>query len=180
MAGGFRGQLFRLDFNAQTFLGPSPGFQREGSLHQFDCFCVGRFISGQLLSSILPRIIANFESLNWLIYWTCFINLDGASKAALNSLCRTLAAEEPEITSVSLRPGVTDTEMQEELRSKGKGLMTPEVYQSCYDLFASSQIVQPDQPAEVIANLAVRADQNLTGQFYAWDDEELKSYRRSC
>ncbi|KAA1078792.1 hypothetical protein PGTUg99_016518 [Puccinia graminis f. sp. tritici] len=62
---------------------------------------------------------------------------------------------------------------------KGKGLMTPEVYQSCYDLFASSQIVQPDQPAEVIANLAVRADQNLTGQFFAWDDEELKSYRRS-
>ncbi|EFP78582.2 uncharacterized protein PGTG_04538 [Puccinia graminis f. sp. tritici CRL 75-36-700-3] len=104
----------------------------------------------------------------------------GASKAALNSLCRTLAAEEPEITSVSLRPGVTDTEMQEELRSKGKGLMTPEVYQSCYDLFASSQIVQPDQPAEVIANLAVRADQNLTGQFFAWDDEELKSYRSSC
>ncbi|KAI9621406.1 hypothetical protein H4Q26_015702 [Puccinia striiformis f. sp. tritici PST-130] len=77
----------------------------------------------------------------------------GASKAAMNSLCRTLAAEEPEITSISLRPGVTDTDMQEELRSKGKDIMTPTIYQSCYDLYASSKIVRPERPAEVIVNL---------------------------
>ncbi|OAV96139.1 hypothetical protein PTTG_11911 [Puccinia triticina 1-1 BBBD Race 1] len=103
----------------------------------------------------------------------------GASKAAMNSLCRTLAAEEPEITSISLRPGVTDTDMQEQLRSKGKDLMTPAVYQDCYDLFASSKLVKPEKPAEVIANLSIRAEQKLTGSFLVWDDDELKSYRSS-
>ncbi|POW16093.1 hypothetical protein PSTT_01662, partial [Puccinia striiformis] len=104
----------------------------------------------------------------------------GASKAAMNSLCRTLAAEEPEITSISLRPGVTDTDMQEELRSKGKDIMTPTIYQSCYDLYASSKIVRPERPAEVIVNLSIRADRELTGKFLVWDDEELKTYRSSC
>ena len=32
-----------------------------------------------------------------------------AAKAALNSLCRTLATEEPEITAVAIRPGVVGT-----------------------------------------------------------------------
>ncbi|PLW13326.1 hypothetical protein PCANC_16699 [Puccinia coronata f. sp. avenae] len=102
----------------------------------------------------------------------------GASKAAMNSLCRTLAAEEPEITSISLRPGVTDTDMQEKIRSEGKGLMTPEVYQSLHDLFTSSKIVKPEKPAEVITNLVIRADHDkLTGKFLSWDDDELESYR---
>lgn len=34
-----------------------------------------------------------------------------ASKAALNSLCRTFAQEEPDIVSVALRPGKVDTEV---------------------------------------------------------------------
>jgi len=105
----------------------------------------------------------------------------GASKAAMNSLCRTLAAEEPEITAISLRPGVTDTDMQKQLRAEGKDLMTPEVYQSLYELYESAKIVKPDKPAEVIANLAIRADrETLTGKFLVWDDDELKTYRSAC
>jgi len=99
----------------------------------------------------------------------------------MNSLCRTLAAEEPEITAISLRPGVTDTDMQKQLRAEGKDLMTPEVYQSLYELYESAKIVKPDKPAEVIANLSVRADrETLTGKFLVWDDDELKTYRSAC
>ena len=43
-------------------------------------------------------------------------------RAALNALCRTLAAEEPEIIAVALRPGVVDTPMQAELIADGKCL----------------------------------------------------------
>lgn len=43
-----------------------------------------------------------------------------SNRAALNSLCRTLAAEEPELTAVALRPGVVDTPMQAELIKEGR------------------------------------------------------------
>lgn len=43
-----------------------------------------------------------------------------ASKAALNSVVRTLGNEEPDVVSIALRPGVVDTEMQEIIRDKGE------------------------------------------------------------
>jgi len=43
-----------------------------------------------------------------------------ASKAALNSLGRTLASEEEDLVVVSVRPGVVGTEMQEKIREIGK------------------------------------------------------------
>ena len=42
-----------------------------------------------------------------------------ASKAALTHFKRVLAAEEPRITSISIRPGVVDTDMQAVLRELG-------------------------------------------------------------
>jgi NAD(P)-dependent dehydrogenase (short-subunit alcohol dehydrogenase family) len=41
-----------------------------------------------------------------------------ASKAAINSLSQSLALEEPSITSLAIRPGVVDTEMQNDIRTK--------------------------------------------------------------
>jgi NAD(P)-dependent dehydrogenase (short-subunit alcohol dehydrogenase family) len=40
----------------------------------------------------------------------------GSSKAAMNHLALTLKVEEPTITTIAIRPGVVDTEMQRELR----------------------------------------------------------------
>lgn len=40
-------------------------------------------------------------------------------RAALNSLCRTVAAEEQHITFVAVRPGVVDTGMQDLLIATG-------------------------------------------------------------
>lgn len=37
----------------------------------------------------------------------------------MNSLCRTVANEEGDITFVAVRPGVVDTGMQEDLLAKG-------------------------------------------------------------
>jgi len=47
----------------------------------------------------------------------------GASKAAMNHLCSTLAAEEPDLTAVSIKPGVIDTQMQIDIRAKHKAAM---------------------------------------------------------
>ena len=40
----------------------------------------------------------------------------GSSKAAINHLALTLKAEEPDITTIAIRPGMVDTEMQREVR----------------------------------------------------------------
>lgn len=42
----------------------------------------------------------------------------GASKAAINHLARTLAKEEPSITTLAIRPGMVDTQMQTDIRGK--------------------------------------------------------------
>lgn len=100
-----------------------------------------------------------------------------ASKAAMNSLCRTLANEEPNITSIALRPGVVDTEMQTRLRSEGKDVMASPNYKHFHNLHAESKLLKPDAPAEVIVNLSIRAEPKITGQFLSWDCDELASYR---
>ena len=40
----------------------------------------------------------------------------GAAKAAMNHLALTLSTEEPDVTTMAIRPGVVDTEMQREIR----------------------------------------------------------------
>ena len=49
-----------------------------------------------------------------------------AAKAALNHFSRVLAAEEPRLTVMSVRPGVVDTRMQETIRRDGPDAMTAE------------------------------------------------------
>lgn len=46
-------------------------------------------------------------------------------RAALNSLCRTAANEEPDVTFLAVRPGVVDTDMQGQLRQDGGQHMAP-------------------------------------------------------
>lgn len=92
--------------------------------------------------------------------------LYGASKAACNHLGMTLARQEPAITSVSVRPGMVDTQMQSELRA---GLIEgmEEDGQRLKDAYYSGKLLKPEQPAAVISNLALRADSRLSGKFFS-------------
>lgn len=49
-----------------------------------------------------------------------------ASKAGLNHLTRVIAAEEPKITCLAVRPGAADTNIQKFLRERGPGAMPAE------------------------------------------------------
>lgn len=49
-----------------------------------------------------------------------FVPFPSRSKAALKMFGEILATEESDITTVSIRPGVVDTGMQEVIREKGK------------------------------------------------------------
>ncbi|TGZ82154.1 putative dehydrogenase [Ascodesmis nigricans] len=100
----------------------------------------------------------------------------GAMKAALNHLAMTLAAEEPEIRSISVRPGVIDTQMQDEIREK-HGEAMREVHERFLELKAQGKLLRPEQPGNVIARLALSMDKELSGKFLSWNSPELAAYQ---
>ncbi|KAI9480518.1 MAG: hypothetical protein EXX96DRAFT_563080 [Benjaminiella poitrasii] len=101
----------------------------------------------------------------------------GASKATVNHIANTLSVEEPEITTIALRPGVVDTEMQSLIRSRGQDAMK-EDHSKFVDLHRSGKLVQPQDPGHVLAALAANPPKALSGKMYSWDDNDMKPYRR--
>ncbi|VBB73535.1 Putative oxidoreductase [Podospora comata] len=103
----------------------------------------------------------------------------GTSKAALNHLSKHIAVEEPDITSVAVSPGRVDTDMQKELREKGKAEMAPKDHEAFSKEFEAGTLVRPEQSGGVIANLAVSAKPELAGQYFKWNAPELAEYQLS-
>ena len=101
----------------------------------------------------------------------------GSGKAVLNHLALTLSVEEPDVTTVSIRPGVVDTEMQRAIREEHNKTMSAKDQDKFHGLHKEGKLIRPEQPGGVIANLAVRAQEELSGKFLSWDDASLESYR---
>ncbi|KAI5481428.1 hypothetical protein MNV49_004184 [Pseudohyphozyma bogoriensis] len=99
-----------------------------------------------------------------------------ASKAAMNSLGRTLASEEPDIVTVAVRPGVVDTSMQLLIRESGQKVMTDADYKKFKGFHEAGELLKPSQPGGVIAGLALTADSKLSGTFVNWNDEGIAEY----
>ncbi|KAF9055383.1 NAD(P)-binding protein [Hymenopellis radicata] len=101
-----------------------------------------------------------------------------ASKAALNSLCRTLAQEEPKITSIAFRPGVVDTAMQAQVRAPESQVHMSEADRNKFTrLHSQGELLSPDLPGQIIAGLVLNAPSSLNGQFVSWDAEACKPFR---
>jgi len=100
-----------------------------------------------------------------------------ASKAAMNSLCRTLASEEPDVISVALRPGRVDTDMQKDLRAEGSAHMKPHEYADFVEAYNKGELVKPADAGHVAAALSLQAAQDLNGKFVSWNEPQLSSYR---
>lgn len=100
-----------------------------------------------------------------------------AGKAAMNSLARTYASEEPSITSIAFRPGVVATEMQSVIRNTGTGGMLPADHKKFVDLHENGKLASPDVPASVIVRLALDATKELSGQFVNIDGPECAPYK---
>ena len=76
----------------------------------------------------------------------------------------TLAVEEPDITTVAIRPGVVDTQMQVEVRGYNS-VMDEKDTDKFRSLFEKGELLKPEQPGNVIAKLAVGAGKGLSGKF---------------
>lgn len=93
--------------------------------------------------------------------WGCY----GASKAALNHLALTLQKEEPDITTLAIRPGVVDTQMQDTLASQHFTTMEDEDAQRFKTMRAEGKMLKPEQPGNVMARLILDAPKELSGMF---------------
>ncbi len=89
----------------------------------------------------------------------------GASKAALNHLALTLSVEEPDVTSISVRPGVVDTEMQRDVREKHFETMQETDVAKFHTLHRDGKLLRPDQPGNVMAKLVLNGSNALSGKF---------------
>lgn len=101
----------------------------------------------------------------------------GASKVALNHLAGTLATEEKDITTVSIRPGVVDTDMQGSIRDTHGGYMDPKDAAKFKELKQTGGLLKPEQPGNVMAKLAIDAPQELSGRFLSWNDDALADFQ---
>ncbi|KAK4570149.1 hypothetical protein LTR86_002229 [Recurvomyces mirabilis] len=101
----------------------------------------------------------------------------GSAKAALNHLAMTLGNEEKDVCTLSIRPGVVDTEMQRDIREKHHELMTEKDRQKFAELKRSGGLLRPEQPGDVMAGCVVRPPRELSGRFLSWDAEELKEFQ---
>lgn len=89
----------------------------------------------------------------------------GASKAALNHLALTLATEEPSLTTISIRPGVVDTDMQKSIREIHHESMDEKDRAKFAELKETGGLLKPEQPGHVMARLVLDAPNELNGQF---------------
>lgn len=96
-----------------------------------------------------------------------------AAKAAMVQLTSVLAEEEPVVTSVALRPGSVDTEMQSLIRASGAGEMDEEEYLDYVRRHEQGLLLPPEWPGRAMATLALRAAHEWSGEFMRWDDERL-------
>ena len=101
----------------------------------------------------------------------------GSAKAAMNHLAMTLGVEEKKITTISVRPGVVDTEMQREIREKHHGAMDKDDAARFAELKKNGGLLKPEQPGHVMAKLVLDAPKELSGKFLSWNAEELKKFQ---
>ncbi|EJD42127.1 short-chain dehydrogenase [Auricularia subglabra TFB-10046 SS5] len=92
-----------------------------------------------------------------------------ASKAALNSINRSVAAERPGIVGVALHPGNVRTEMQQGYADQAQSVV-PEGFLD--KLFLD--LLEPELPGRAIANLALRAPTSLSGKYLNWNDPAVE------
>lgn len=118
----------------------------------------------------VSSIAAFVEFSGWYAY--------GSSKAALNHLMLSLAAEEKDIQAIAIAPGIVDTEMQSEIRSVHGKNMDPENFKQFIDLHEGEKLVPPEAPGTVYANLALKGwSSEINGKYYDYDNEVLKEYQ---
>ena len=98
-----------------------------------------------------------------------------SAKAALNHFTRILAIEEPDITALTLRPGIIDTEMQTVIRQEGQKGMPENTYKRFVAFHEQGKLLPPELPGRATARLALFAPHEWSGEFVSWNEGRVQS-----
>ncbi|KAH9247580.1 hypothetical protein BASA81_014836, partial [Batrachochytrium salamandrivorans] len=91
------------------------------------------------------------------------------SKSAINMFVEGLAAEEPLVTCVAIRPGVVDTDMQQTIRNEGGSVMAASDYSKFIQMKESGELLSAEIPGAAIAKVAIHGTTGLSGKFINWN-----------
>jgi NAD(P)-dependent dehydrogenase (short-subunit alcohol dehydrogenase family) len=94
------------------------------------------------------------------------------AKAALAMATRVLAAEEPDVTFLSVQPGPVDTDMHVALREDGHGI-SADRRAYYHRLREEGELLHPSVPAARFAWLALEAPRTWSGHDVAHDDPSV-------
>ena len=152
-------------------------WQQHFQINVMGPYLVTRAALPTLRLSSQPRVItiSSGASVSPMPGWSAYCS----SKAAVNMFTAVLAAEEPQVTAVALRPGVIDTYMQQTLRAHGRGVMPEEQHQRYLALHQEGKLMPPEVPARAVAALALFAPRAWSGQFIQWNSEAMQALMAS-
>ena len=83
----------------------------------------------------------------------------------MNQLAAQIACEEPDVTTLSIRPGVVDTDMQKNLREVHSAVMAKKDNEKFMGLYESNQLLRPEQPGHVMAKMALDPPKSMSGKY---------------
>ncbi len=83
----------------------------------------------------------------------------------MNQFAAQLACEESQLTTLSIRPGVVDTDMQKELRDTHYSKMAEKDNKKFQGLHKTRQLLHPEQPGHVMAKVVLDPPKKLSGQY---------------
>ena len=158
-------------------IGPLAGADREGYERNWAINVLGPVLmSREAIPHLRPNAgrilnVSSGAAIHAIEGWGAYC----LAKGALNQLTRVIAAEEPNITAISFRPGVVDTEMQATIRREGSGGMPEEVYRRFVGYHRQGELLPPRLPGCVLAALVLHAPAEWSGSFLSWDEEEVRS-----
>lgn len=90
-----------------------------------------------------------------------------------------LPVEEPDVISVSVKPGVVDTEMQKQVRTEHAATQDAKDVELFNTLHKQGVLLQAHQPGNVLARLVMECPQDLSGKNLTWDDDCLRAFQDS-
>lgn len=97
----------------------------------------------------------------------------------MNHLALTLNVEEPLITSVAIKPGVVDTDMQKAIREEHFGKMDQKDVKKFGGLYERGELLKPEQPGHVMAKMVLDAPRELGGRFLRFVTHTDETFQRA-
>ncbi|KAI4223497.1 MAG: hypothetical protein L6R36_005376 [Xanthoria steineri] len=163
-------------------LGPIDRIANNDPKDWSSCFNVNIFSSVAFITAALPhlrqskgRIVftssgaASKHFTGWGAY--------GCSKAAVEHLAMALPVEESDVIFVSVKPGVVDTELQRQVRMDHAATQDAKDVELFNTLHLKGGLLQPHQPGNVLARLALNCPPELSGKNLTWNDDVLKDFQ---